>query len=417
MSVGTLHHGYRAQCEAADAQCGERRAQPKRALTLFALAFGTFGIGSGEFGSNGILQLFAGDLGVSIPTATTAIEAYAAGVIVGAPLITCLAAELNRRTLLLGIVGNFIVGNLISAAAGSIGLLIVGRFITGLTQGVYFGAGAVVATHAYGSGSRGRAFAIVMSGLTVATIFGSPLGTFIGQNLGWQATYLVVAGIGVLTLLALWVWVPRTSELDGGSIRAELGALRRAQVWLIMGVAALGISSIFAVYTFIGPYITDAAGLDRGWIPVALAVFGVGMAAGNLVGGRLADRDESLGLVAGFGGALPILAVLGLFGTTVRVLLPAFFGVGATMMAAIPTIQVRLTDAAPEAPTLMGAMNLASLNVANLLGALAGGITIAAGLGVPSTAWAGFCLTTAGLLLFVVAVARLSREPVPATYT
>jgi DHA1 family inner membrane transport protein len=415
MTLGLLFHGYRAECEEADANCGERRARPARRWALLALALGTFGIGTGEFGSNGILQLFARDLGVSISTATTAIEAYAAGVIIGAPLITCLAAKLNRRTLLLAIMVNFIAGNLISASAGSIELLVIGRFITGMTQGVYFGAGAVVATYVFGSGSGGKAFAIVMGGLTVAAIIGSPLTTFISQHFGWQATYLTVAGVGLLTFAALWRWVPRTRELDGGSIRQELGSLRRPRVWLIMGVAALGISSIFAVYTFIGPYVTEAAGVGQAWVPIALASFGLGTAVGNALGGRLADHYEDRGLVLGLRGAIAVLAIIGSFGTSLWILIPAFFGVGATTFAALPTIQVQLTTAAPEAPTLMGAMNLASLNVANLLGALIGAMTISAGLGVPSTAWAGCALTTAGLLLFAVASLHHSHETVPAT--
>jgi DHA1 family inner membrane transport protein len=174
-------------------------------------------------------------------------------------------------------------------------------------------------------------------------------------------------------------------------------------MWLIMGVAALGISSIFAVYTFIGPYVTEAAGVGQGWVPIALASFGVGTAVGNAVGGRLADEYEDRGLLLGLGGAIAVLAIIGSFGTSLWILIPAFFGVGATIFAALPTIQVLLRTAAPEAPTLMGAMNLASLNVANLLGALSGAMTIGAGLGVPSTSWAGCALTTAGLLLFVVA--------------
>ena len=154
------------------------------ARSCFALALGTFAIGSGEFGSNGIVQLFADDLGVSVPTATNAITAYALGVVIGSPVLTIVAARLNRRTLLLGLVGLFVVGNLLSALASDFGLLVVARFITGTVQGAYFGAGAVVASYAYGPGKGGKAFATVMAGLTIATIVGSPLGTFIGQQVG-----------------------------------------------------------------------------------------------------------------------------------------------------------------------------------------------------------------------------------------
>src|ERR1700754_1994800 len=157
-------------------------------LTLLALALGTFAIGTGEFGSNGILQLFAADLDVSIPVATHAITAYAIGVVIGSPAITLLAARINRRTLLLGLVVLFLVGNVLSALAPDIGLLVVFRFIAGSVQGAFFGAGAVVAAYVYGPGRGGKAFATVMGGLTVATVVGSPLSTFIGQHAGWRVT-------------------------------------------------------------------------------------------------------------------------------------------------------------------------------------------------------------------------------------
>ena len=401
-------HAYKAQCDLEERRHQAQAVERSVALTLFALALGTFAIGTGEFGSNGVVQLIATDLGVSVPTATNAVTAYALGVVVGSPVLTIVAARLNRRTLLLFLVGLFLVGNILSALASDLGLLAVARFVTGTVQGAYFGAGAVVAAYAYGPGKGGKAFATVMAGLTVATIFGSPLGTFIGQRVGWQALYVVVAATGLVAGVAIWFFVPRTPALDGGSMTTELGALRRPMVWVTTAIAALGISSIFAVYTFIGPYITDAVGADESWIPVALAVFGVGMAVGNWVGGRLADQYEHRGLVTGYAGVLVFLVVIGLRGDELVVLLPCLFGVGATTMMAIPTIQVLLTRYAPEAPTLMGAVNLAALNLANALGAVAGALALGAGWGTLSTAWAGLALTAAGLLLFAVTVPRVA---------
>jgi DHA1 family inner membrane transport protein len=375
-------------------------------LALFALALGTFAIGTGEFGSNGIIQLFADDLDVTIPVATYAITAYAVGVMVGSPAIVVLAARVNRRTLLVGLIGLFLVGNVLSAVATDITSLVVYRFVAGSVQGAFFGAGAVVAAYVYGPGRGGRAFATVMSGLTVAAVVGSPVGTLVGQHAGWRVLFWTVAAIGLLAGAALVAWLPRTEALRGRSIANEVDALRQRGVWLIVAVAALGISSIFAVYTFIGPFVTDAAGRDASLIPVALAVFGVGMAVGNHVGGRVADRYDHRGLIWGYGGALVLLALIGVGGSTVAVLLPCLFGVGATMMAAIPTIQVRLTRFAPGAPTLKGALNLAALNLANALGAIGGAVTLDAGWGTLSTVWAGFAMTAAGLLLYVVTVAR-----------
>jgi len=407
-------HAYDSQCTAEENRhtlATTTIRNPK--LTLFALALGTFAIGTGEFGSNGVIQLIASDLDVSVPVATYPITAYAFGVMLGSPAITLLAARVNRRTLLLGLIALFLVGNTLSALAPNIALLVAFRFITGSVQGAFFGAGAVVAAYTYGPGKGGKAFATVMAGLTVATIAGSPLGTFIGQNAGWRVMYWTVVAVGLLAAAALTSWLPRTDDLRGSSITSELGALRRREVWLMVTVAALGISSIFAVYTFIGPFITDAALRDDSLIPIALAVFGLGMAVGNHAGGRIADQYRSRGLIWGYGGVLAILALIGVAGSSLAVLLPCLFGVGATMMFAIPTIQVRLTDFAPDAPTLMGTLNLAALNLANSLGAIGGAIVLDAGWGTLSTVWAGFVLTTAGLLLYVATVGRVKATPVP----
>ncbi|MDX2706084.1 MFS transporter [Streptomyces sp. PA03-6a] len=380
------------------------------ALTLTALALGTFAIGTGEFGTNGIIQLYAADFNASISLSTYAVTAYALGVVVGSPLITVLAARLNRKTLLLSLIALFTIGNVLSATATGVGALIVARFITGTAQGAYFGAGAVVAVYVYGPGKGGKAFATVMAGLTIATIFGSPLGTAIGQLFGWQWLYVAVAGIGLLAGVALYAWVPKSNDLSGGTISRELGALTRPLVWATLAVASLGISSIFAVYTFIGPYITDAAGASQAIIPIALAVFGIGMAVGNQIGGRLADRFALRGLACGYLLALGFLVVVALGGTWLPVLFVGLFGVGASAMMAIPSIQVLLTRFAPNSPTLMGAMNLAALNLANALGAVGGAIVLSAGFSVLSTAWAGFLLAASGLLFLVLAVARPQRQ-------
>jgi len=397
-----LNQAYEAQCKSVHVHCTDAQQLRHRNLSLLTLALGTFCIGTSEFASMGILQLFAASLGVDISTATHAIEAYAFGVVLGGPLVTILAASLNRRTLLLWLMVIFIIGNVLSALATGLGMFALARFVSGIPQGAYFGAGAVVASYIVGPGQGGRAFALVMTGLTVATVFGSPLATFMGQTIGWRNAYFAVSALGVLSLLALWMWVPRSRALDGGPVVQELRALRGPAVWAMMAVAALGVASIFAVYTFIGPLVTDGAALGQGWIPIALGLFGIGMTVGNLLGGKLADAHPSRGLMAGFGSALVVLAVLAMGGGNVWVLMLGLFGVGATMMVAIPTVQVRLTQAAPGAPTLMGAMNLAALNVANAIGAWAGGRAIANGYGLLSAVWAGFGLTLLGLLLFMV---------------
>jgi len=258
-----LHKAYEAQCAAVKVHSTKESEQRSRGLTLFALALGSFCIGTSEFASMGILQLFSASLGIDIPTATNAIAAYAFGVVIGAPLVTLVAARLNRRTLLLCLAGLLILGNVLSAIATDLGMFALARFISGMPQGAYFGAGAVVASYIVGPGHGGKAFALVMTGLIVATIIGSPLATFLGQNLGWRNTYITVAGVAALAYVALWIWVPRTEALHGGPLVQELSSLRKPAVWDMMLVAALGVASIFAVYTFIGPFVTDVAKLNK----------------------------------------------------------------------------------------------------------------------------------------------------------
>lgn len=379
-------------------------------LALLALAIGAFGIGTSEFSSMGVLQLFARDLAIDIPHATEAITAYAIGVVAGAPLLTLAAARVNRRLLLILLMGILVAGNLLSSFADSLGLLVFGRFVSGLPQGAYFGAGAVVATYIVGPARAGKAFALVVSGMTVATIVGAPLGTLVGQHLGWRTSYAAFAAYNLLALVAMMLWLPKTAALDGNPILRELAGLRRWNVWAMMLVAALCVASTFAVYTFVGPFVTQVAGLSPGWVPVGLGLFGLGMAVGNPLGGRLADRYEFRGMVIGFGATLSVLCVMALFGSSPVVLMTTLFLVGASLMMAVPTIPVRMTEMAPEAPTLMGAMNMAAFNVANALGAAAGGLTIGAGLGLPSAIWAGFSLTGLGLIVFALSFARL-RTP------
>ncbi|OED00863.1 MFS transporter [Rhizobium sp. YK2] len=404
-----LDKAYHAQCAAVNVHSSDPVERGRCRLTLLSLALGSFCIGTSEFASMGILQLFSESLEISIPTATNAVTAYAFGVVIGAPLVTLAAARLNRRTLLLMLMAQFVLGNVLSGLAANLEMFALARFISGMPQGAYFGAGAVVATYVYGPGHTGKAFALVMMGLTIATIVGSPLATLLGQTVGWRNTYFTVSGLGVLSFLALMAFVPKTAALNGSSVIQELSALRKGTVWMTMLVTALGVASIFAIYTFVGPLITDVAMLEAGWIPIALAVFGIGMTAGNFLGGRLADVYPARGLLLGFGVAVVVLAALATFGFKLPVLFAGFFLVGATMFTAIPTIQVRLTKFAPEAPTLVGAMNLAALNLSNAIGAWSGGLAIANGFGILSAAWAGFCLTLAGLVIFTVTLTHRPR--------
>lgn len=217
--MGMHDRAFGTQRASVTVHCSDDTKRCRCALTLFALAIGSFCIGTSEFASMGILQLFSTSLGVSLSTATHAVAAYAFGVVIGAPVMTLAAAKLNRRTLLLCLIGMFIVGSALSSGAVSLGMFALARFISGMPQVAYFGAGAVVVSYIVGPGQGGKAFSLVMTGLTIATIAGSPLATYLGQTPGWRNTYLAVAFLGVLAFVALYAWVPKTPWAFGNRER------------------------------------------------------------------------------------------------------------------------------------------------------------------------------------------------------
>ena len=388
-------------------------------LAGFALAVGGFGIGTGEFGIMGLLPDVAGDMGVSIPLAGHVISAYALGVVVGAPVIAVLAARLPRRMLLLVLMTAFAAGNFACALASDYGWLVALRFLTGLPHGAYFGVASLVAADMAHPNQRARAVGRVMLGLTVATLLGVPLATSFGQTLGWRAAFAAVGAIGSLAILLIWRFIPAVSADADASPLRELGALRRLQVWLTLGIGAIGSGGMFAVYSYITPMLVDVAGIRESIVPFVLCVFGTGMIIGNVVGSRLADSA----LLPTIGGVLIWNAiVLGLLIFTaghawLAVINVLLIGTG---FAHVPALQTRLMDVAADAQTLAAALNHSALNVANALGAWVGGLTIAAGYGWTSTGWVGTLFALCGVGVFTMSLlsdgALRGRSRFPAGY-
>jgi DHA1 family inner membrane transport protein len=364
-----------------------------------ALAIGGFGIGTGEFAIMGLLPNVAGDLGISIPRAGHVISAYALGVVIGAPLIAVIAARWPRRRLLLALMACFAAGNFASALAPGYASLIAVRFIAGLPHGAYFGVASLVAASLVAANQRGRAIGRMMLGLTGATLAGVPLATWIGQTFGWRAAFVLVGGIGAVACALIYRCVPRVGSAIGASRVRELSALGRKQVWLTLGVGSVGFGGLFCVLSYIAPTLTHVAGMPDRYVPLVLAVFGVGMIVGNLVGSWLADRS----LMPTIGGLLIWnAAVLCLFSVTARhawmvTVVVLLVGTG---VAIVPALQIRLMDVAEDAQTLAASLNHSAFNIANALGAWLGGVAIAAGLGWASTGWLGALLSVAGLLIF-----------------
>ncbi len=379
-------------------------ARRQTALVELALAVGGFGIGAGEFAIMGLLPNVADDLHISPPTAGHVISAYALAVVIGAPVITVLFARLSRRTLLLALMAVFALGNVASAMAPGYASLAFLRFLTAFPHGAYFGVAALVAAGMAGPGKRARAVGRVMLGLTVATLFGAPLATSIGQALGWRAAFIFVGGIGALTVGLIAAFVPRDRQDAAATPLRELGAFRRPQVWLTLGIGAIGSGGMFATFSYITPTLTEVAGIPQHIVPFVLCVFGAGMIVGNIVGSRLADRA----LMPTIGGVLLWnAAMLGLFYVTAPHAILAVVNVFliGTAFAVVPGVQTRLMDVAGDAQTLAAALNHSAFNIANALGAWAGGITIAAGFGWRSTSWVGVCFALGGFAVFCASIA------------
>ncbi len=381
---------------------------PTTGLALAAMALGGLAIGTTEFASMGLLPAFAADLGATVPQAGTAISAYAIGVVVGAPVLAVLGARWPRKHLLLALAGALAVANVASAFAPTFGTFVVTRFLAGLPHGAYFGTASVLAASLVPRERRPRAIATVMSGLMIANIVGVPGATWLGQAAGWPAAYLTVGVVAVVTMLAVWRLVPDVREERRGSILGELSALRRGQVWITMAVIATGFGGSFAVYSYITPVLTEVSGLAAAAVPLALAVFGLGMTLGNQVGGRLAEAAPVRTIAAGLGAATVSMALFALTASSPVFALLALFSLAFTTTATTPAPATRLMDAGREGPTLGAALHHAAFNVANALGAALGGLVLAAGWGWTSPAAVATVLPLLGLVALWQAV-RMER--------
>jgi MFS transporter, DHA1 family, inner membrane transport protein len=382
-------------------------------LALLALAIGAFGIGTTEFVVMGLLPQVAGDFGVSVPTAGLLVTGYALGVVAGAPLMTVLGTKISRKRMLMLLMGLFIAGNLISAAAPVFAVLLLGRVVASLAHGAFFGIGSVVAADLVAPQKKAGAIAMMFTGLTVANVVGVPLGTLVGQTAGWRVTFLAVAALGVLGLLGVARLVPEMPRPQGVRLRHELAVFRNVQVLLAMAMTVLGFGGVFAAITYIAPMMTDVTGYAEGSVTWLLVLFGLGMVAGNLVGGRFADRRLMPMLYTALAS---LAAVLALFTVTAHGKVTAAVTVlliGALGFATVPPLQKRVLDQAHGAPTLASAVNIGAFNLGNALSAWLGGLVISAGYGYTSVNWVGAVLAAAALVLAVVsgALERGGRHP------
>jgi DHA1 family inner membrane transport protein len=368
-------------------------------LAEFVLALGGFGIGTSEFVIMGLMNRVAGDLAVTVPQVGYAISSYALGVVVGAPLISALAARAPRRLLLIVLMLVFAVGNIASAMAPGFWSFVGLRFLAGLPHGAYFGIAALVAAGAVPVDQRARAISRVMMGLTVAILIGAPLGTWTGNLFGWQIAFVGVGGIALLTALLIRFYVPVQPVDTLASPMRELSALLKQRVLVTLALACIGCGGMFAIFSYVMPTLTLQAGMSEALGPLVLVIFGLGSIAGNLIGGRMADKNLMR--------AIPIIllwcgVIQGLFYFAANNVWTGllFVGLVGSSIALAPSLQTRLMDVAEDAQTMAASLNHAAFNGANALGAWLAGLAISAGFSWSSTGLVGAGLALCGLVIF-----------------
>ncbi len=381
---------------------------------LLALAMGAFGIGVTEFAPMGMLPGIASDLGVSIPAAGLLVSAYAMGVLIGAPLMTLTTGRVNRRTLLVGLMAIFTLGNALSALADGYWTLMVARVVTSFNHGAFFGVGSVVAASLVPPDRRAGAVAAMFTGLTVATIGGVPLATWAGEVLGWRTAFAGIAGVGAVAMVALRVALPSLPASTDGDIAAELRVLTRGPVLAALALTVVGASAMFTVFTYIVPILREETHASTAFATAMLVLYGIGLTIGNTIGGRLADRSIERTLV----GSLAVLAVaLIVFAGVMHWPWPVAATIliwGIASFAIVPPLQMRVMEAAADAPNLASAMNIGAFNLGNAIGAALGGGVIGAGLGLPAVSLAGAGMAAAALAMLLAFQRRPRADACPA---
>jgi DHA1 family inner membrane transport protein len=380
-------------------------------IAVYALTAGAFGIGTTEFVIMGLLMQVSAELGVSIPTAGLLISGYALGVFAGAPLLTLATRRLPRKTVLVALMIVFTLGNAACALAPSYAALMTARVITSLAHGTFFGVGSVVATGLVAPNRRASAIAAMFTGLTAATLLGVPFGAWLGLAHGWRTTFWAVAAVGIVAAVVLAAFVPSTTTRgETASLREEISVLARPQVQLGLAMTVFGYAGVFVVFTYIQPILTRISGFSEAAVAPILLVFGAGLGAGNLLGGRLADRSPAAALL----GTLAVLALVlaamtvAMHGKAAAVALVGLLGAAA--FATVSPLQLRVLEKAGGAgQNLASSFNIAAFNLGNALGAWLGGVTIDHGPGLGAVPLAAAFVTAAGFGIALWSV-RLDRR-------
>jgi DHA1 family inner membrane transport protein len=379
-------------------------------LPILALAIASFCIGTTEFVIMGLLPEVAADLGVSIPSAGLLVTGYALGVVIGAPVIAIATASLPRKPVLIGLAMLFVVGNFFCAIAPNYWMLMIARVITALGHGAFFGIGSVVAASLVPRHKRASAIALMFAGLTLANILGVPAGTAIGEIYGWRATFVAVVAIGIAAVAAIVFLVPpATGEQKGSGILSEVKVLGKLQVWLAMLISALASGSLFAVFTYIKPILTDVSGISTTSVTWVLLLFGAGMTVGNVIGGKLADWKLMPTVIGTLAAVVLTHILLAEVSGMATAAVATVFLWGVLTFVIVPPLQMRVVETAEDAPNLAATLNQGAFNVGNAAGAWIGGAALTLGVSYQHLPFVGSFLAAAGLLVAIYSL-RIDRK-------
>ncbi len=373
-------------------------------LALLALTLSAFAIGTTEFVIVGLIPTMAADLNVSLPSAGLLVSLYALGVAVGAPVLTALTGKWNRKLVLLTIMSLFVVGNLLAWQAPGYNTLIAARILTGLAHGVFFSIGSTIATGLVAKEKAASAIAIMFTGLTVALVTGVPLGTYIGQTFGWQATFLIVALLGLIALIGSALLVPNNlKQPPATKLSAQLKVLTQPRLLLVYAITALGYGGTFTAFTFLAPILENVSGFDSSAISLIMLVYGVSVAVGNIWGGKMADKMGPIkALTVIFSGLAAVLVVFNFTAVNPYASVATILIWGAFAFGNVPGLQVYVVKLAekytPDAVDVASGLNIAAFNVGIALGSWGGGIIVAES-GLMNTPWIGAVIVLVALAL------------------
>ncbi|MFJ9937491.1 Cmx/CmrA family chloramphenicol efflux MFS transporter [Streptomyces virginiae] len=382
-------------------------------VAVYVLGLSVFALGTSEFMLSGLLPPIADDMGVSIPQAGLLISAFAIGMVIGAPLLAVATLRLPRRTTLIALISIFGLGQVAGALAPTYELLFASRVVAAFACAGFWAVGAAVAIAMVDKDQRARAMAVMIGGLSIANVLGVPAGAFLGEHLGWRSAFWSVAAASAVALVGILALIPRIPlPAERPTLRRELRIYGDRQVWLAIGITALGAGGVFCAFSYLSPLLTDVAGLDSKWVPWILGLFGIGALVGTTIGGRVADAHLFGVMIWGITASTVFLTVLALLAPVAVAAIALSFLLGVSAFFTAPALNARMFNVAGAAPTLAGATTTAAFNLGNTGGPWLGGTVIDAGLGFSATAWAGAAMTVTAIALAVTAL-RLDRRTPP----